>query len=303
MRIFVIIVCWNGRSNIEVLLPSLKQTIGDFNVVVVDNNSSDGTPEIAKALWPDVLILPQKKNLGFAGGNNVGFRFALEQKADLVVLLNDDTMIIDYSWLNDIKAAFFSNKKLGMLGLDLYPDVESAMAAESSTEIYEKEYIQGCAMVIRSEFLFSCGLFDEIYFAYGEEHDLTRRLELAGYEKGIMRRRVVHFGEATSSKIRDYASYLEIRNSIRYSIKWRPLHQSIARCLKYFLLFLLPEKFCSNIHYSHTRARGNGGVCARLKRLFTAGLWNITHFADSKRIASEQRAASLRHLIKKSTTR
>ena len=295
MKLTVIIVCWNGKQNIETLFPTLKASEGDFDLIVVDNHSADGSPELVERLWPEATVLRQSDNLGFAGGNNVGMKVALERGADIVLLLNDDTQIVDPSWLEDTKNAFEENPSLGVLGFTLFPDKQSALESQSSVVISGKRHVVGCAMAMRADALRDLGLFDEVYFAYNEEDDLCLRFKLAGYTTMMIGRRIVHFGEATSSRIRDYASFLELRNAIRYSVKWRSPFATAARCVKLLSVCLLPDRTCARFTVNLVRARGGGSMPKRLARFLKALWWNIAAFPESRRIAAAERLRIANH--------
>lgn len=92
-KIFVIIVTYNGMKWIEKSLSCLRVLTYPVTTVVIDNGSTDGTREFISSRFPEVVWLPQKKNIGFGQGNNVGMRYALEHHADYVLLLNQDAYL------------------------------------------------------------------------------------------------------------------------------------------------------------------------------------------------------------------
>src|SRR4051812_1606009 len=94
MKLSVIILNWNGKNDTLACLESLQQTTGPaFNIVVVDNGSSDDSVTAIRDRFPQIALLQTGENLGYAGGNNVGIEYALAQKADLLLLLNNDTIV------------------------------------------------------------------------------------------------------------------------------------------------------------------------------------------------------------------
>ncbi len=91
-RVTCILLNWNGWQDTLACLDALKQcTFPDLTVIVVDNGSSNDSVVRIRAAHPDVPLLESKINLGFAGGNNIGIRYALAHHADYVWLLNNDT--------------------------------------------------------------------------------------------------------------------------------------------------------------------------------------------------------------------
>ena len=94
MKVYIVILNWNGKKDTLDCLASLKkQTFKNFETIVVDNGSSDDSCTEIKKRFPDVTLIPTGKNLGFAGGNNVGISHALTQECDAIFLLNNDTEI------------------------------------------------------------------------------------------------------------------------------------------------------------------------------------------------------------------
>src|SRR5271169_3428718 len=90
MKLATVILNWNGKSDTLACLESLPE---DHLVIVVDNGSTDDSVEAISQTFPDVILLKTGENLGYAGGNNVGIEYALKHGADLVLLLNNDTVV------------------------------------------------------------------------------------------------------------------------------------------------------------------------------------------------------------------
>ncbi len=93
INIYVIIVTYNGMKWIEQCLDSLRKSTYPITPIVIDNLSTDGSREYIHTHFPEVIWLPQEKNLGFGQGNNVGMRYALDNNADYVLLLNQDAYL------------------------------------------------------------------------------------------------------------------------------------------------------------------------------------------------------------------
>src|ERR1700690_1550925 len=93
MKLSVVILNWNGKRETIACIESLQKQEASFDIVMVDNGSEDNSPAAISKRFPTVTILETGQNLGYAGGNNVGIEVALRQGADLVLLLNNDTVV------------------------------------------------------------------------------------------------------------------------------------------------------------------------------------------------------------------
>ena len=99
-KVTVIILNWNGKEDTLECLASVKKIdYSNFEIVLVDNGSVDDSVEAVSEHYPDVTLLQTGDNLGYAGGNNVGIRYALDNKAEYVLLLNNDT-VVDVQLIN-----------------------------------------------------------------------------------------------------------------------------------------------------------------------------------------------------------
>ena len=93
-KVFIIVLNYNGKDVTNNCLRSvLAIEYPNFELIVVDNNSTDGSIENAKENFPQLTYFQNKRNLGFSAGNNVGIRYALKKRADYVLLLNNDTLV------------------------------------------------------------------------------------------------------------------------------------------------------------------------------------------------------------------
>lgn len=198
-KVFTIILNYNSKDTIKDCLFSVfKSDYPNYEVVVADNDSRDGSLELAKTLFPRAHFIKNEKNLGFAAGVNVGIRFALERFADYVFLLNSDAFIERKTISKLIKTAE-SMKKAGILSPIIYNSEKegvwfsggrikwfSMKAAhsqnDSKTNPYSISYVSGCAMLVKKEVFREVGLFDEDYFLYYEDADFCRRAKKKGFE-------------------------------------------------------------------------------------------------------------------------
>jgi GT2 family glycosyltransferase len=202
-RVVIVIVCYNGIADTLECLASLSQlTYLDVEVVVVDNASKDDTAKSVREQFPKVHVLEPGENLGFAGGNNVGIRYALDKlNAAYCFLLNNDTTV-EPGLLEPLVAYSESHPDAGVVGpaMCYYDHREILWAAggqmderarsrlieegqpfaKLGSEPRESDFIVGCGMLIRRDVWEKNGLFDDRYFLYFEESDLCFRMRKAG---------------------------------------------------------------------------------------------------------------------------
>ena len=169
----------------------------------MDNASSDGTVEYVKDKFPSVKIIANSENLRFAGGNNVGIKYALERNADYVLLLNNDTEVAP-DFLPELVRAAENDKSIGIAGPKIYYYEGNKMIwfAGGKVEFWkgwishigirepdygqydfarEVDYITGCCMLVKREVIEKIGKLDESFFIYGEDADWSLRASRAGY--------------------------------------------------------------------------------------------------------------------------
>lgn len=204
-QVFIVVVNWNGyKDTIECIESLQKVTYSNYEIAIVDNGSTDGSPEILKEKFPHIPLIQIKENLGYAGGNNVGIKWALERGADYVVLLNNDT-IVDENFIIELVKVAENDTRIGMLTSKVYfydkPDVLWFAGGKFSLktgwsrhigynekdigqydEVKETERPCGCAMMVTRRLCEKAGLIKEEYFCYCEEVDWSIRAKKAGFK-------------------------------------------------------------------------------------------------------------------------
>jgi hypothetical protein len=202
--VYIIILNWNGKEDTIACLRSIERVkYPNFSVILVDNASSDGTVEYVKDKFPSVKIIANSENLRFAGGNNVGIKYALERNADYVLLLNNDTEVAP-DFLPELVRAAENDKSIGIAGPKIYYYEGNKMIwfAGGKVEFWkgwishigirepdygqydfarEVDYITGCCMLVKREVIEKIGKLDESFFIYGEDADWSLRASRAGY--------------------------------------------------------------------------------------------------------------------------
>lgn len=229
----VVIPSWNAADEIGACLDSLIGQSAKPYIIVVENGSTDGSYEYIKKNFPTIDVLPQRKNLGFAGGVNVGIRKAIADGFDYVALFNNDA-IAHKDWLKYLVSALESSEQAGIatckfLSIDKthadstgdqftiwglpFPrdrDKSSQDAHSTQEEVFGAT---GGASLYRVKMLHEIGLFDEDFFAYYEDVDISFRAQLAGWKVLYEpRAEAYHQTGMTSGRIKGFTTYQTFKN-------------------------------------------------------------------------------------------
>jgi len=231
LKASVIILTWNGRRYLNDCLSSLAaQTFRDFETILVDNGSRDGTADYVRSGFPWVRLLELPENVGFAEGNNRGL--ALAQGA-CIVTLNNDTKV-DPGFLAELVRVVEGDTRVGMVAARMRsfyrPDRIDAAGLKIGSnglgynigygEIDDGRYDGvplfgpcGGAALYRREMLDEIGFFDPDFFAYYEDFDLAWRSRLAGWKAlAAPRALVYHVHSATGGEMSHFKVYHTQRN-------------------------------------------------------------------------------------------
>ena len=242
-EISVIVVNLNRRELLGRCLDSLwRQTFSNFEVVVVDNGSTDGSMEFLRAISePRLRIVSLTSNKGFAGGCNAGISVA---QGRCIATLNNDAEA-DQRWLEELVVGIESDKSVGMCaskilfyndrkridkaGHLMYPDGLNhgrGSGQPDRGQFDQREEVlfpDAAAALYRREMLEVIGLFDEYFFAYGDDADLGLRGRLAGWKCLYIPAAVVyHVHSATAGEFSPLKAFLIERNRIFVAVKIFP---------------------------------------------------------------------------------
>ncbi|MGB9723271.1 MAG: glycosyltransferase family 2 protein [Chloroflexia bacterium] len=202
-RVAVVILNWRRPQDTLGCLRSLAASdYPTWEAIVVDNASGDESVPCIRAAFPQVQVLVTERNLGFAGGCNVGLRHALAAGFPYILLLNNDVEV-EPTALGTLVAAAEAHPRAGILSpLILYADGGRVWFAGAyrrrflpgiSMPAYRRrrpipphprptDYATGCAVLLRREMLQEIGLLDESYFMYWEDWDLSERARRSGWQ-------------------------------------------------------------------------------------------------------------------------
>ncbi|NQW36405.1 MAG: glycosyltransferase family 2 protein [Flavobacteriales bacterium] len=235
MQLSVIIVSYNAKHFLQLCLQSVVKAIGNIEaeIIVIDNQSTDGTCEMLRSDFVDVKLIANKENLGFAKANNIGVANA---KGDYVLILNPDTVVAEDTFTDCLDFAK-TQKNLGALGVKLVdgtgrflPESKrnfptplvtlfKMFGLKSKKHAYYANHIDknscgnvailvGAFMFLKRETYLAVEGFDTDYFMYGEDIDLSYKLTKAGYQNYYLgTSSIIHFkGESTKKNVK-YLKY------------------------------------------------------------------------------------------------
>ncbi|CAL67281.1 glycosyltransferase family 2 protein [Christiangramia forsetii] len=245
MKIAVVILNWNGKYLLEEFLPSVISHSKEATIYVADNASSDGSIEFLKAHFPEINIIQNKINAGYAGGYNLALKSVPEE---IHILLNSDVEVTE-NWLGPILEAFenepetvaiqpkildykkkdhfeYAGAAGGYIDKFGYPFCRGRIFQELEEDYgqyNEDKYIfwaSGACLAIRKKSFYEIGGLDEDFFAHQEEIDLCWRLLNSGYKiKYVSSSRVYHVGGATLGDINPKKTFYNFRNSLFLLLK------------------------------------------------------------------------------------
>ncbi len=196
--VFILVLNYNGRETLPRCLRSLFHLdYPALRIVVIDNNSTDGSFELMKQKYREVHFIRNSENVGFARGMNVGIKFALDQHAEYVWLVNPDTVVSKDS-LRILIELLEHHAEIGMASpLILSPSRRKVWfgggkiawlrmralhtTARSRSIPFETGFLSGCALLVRAPVFRIVGIFDERFFLYYEDADLSFRAKRAGF--------------------------------------------------------------------------------------------------------------------------
>lgn len=209
-KVTIVIPNWNGHKDTVECLNSLESlTYSNYEIVVIDNGSTDGSVAMLRESNPDIMIVELPDNTGFTGACNEGIKMAVESGSEYVFLLNNDTVLNDADMLEKMSGYLEDNTDVGMLApVTLYHDTNKVWFAggeldrntgilklwgqgEEYTKDNEHEavyctFLVGCALFVRTELLQKIGGLYQPYFLTSEESELCVNIMDHGYKLAVL---------------------------------------------------------------------------------------------------------------------
>jgi len=246
-KVVVLILSYNGKYLLEEAIGSyLANDYPNYEVVVIDNGSRDGTSQYVETSWPQVQVIRTEKNLGYSGGANFGLQHAFEQrKADYVLFTNNDVRADDKIIQALVKTAI-SDERIGFtIGKVYYYDKPNVLHTvgkrydefrwngghigrnETDTGQYDKveerDWCDDIYWLINKKVYFEIGGYDTEFFLQGEDYDYQARARKAGYKIYYTpEAKLWHMTSKTIGRGSAYVEYFNSRNSLIVQMKHRP---------------------------------------------------------------------------------
>jgi len=259
LKVSIILLNWNNPYDTVECIESLKEiSYPNYEIIVVDNNSTDDSIKELENIR-NIQLIRNDSNLGFAGGNNVGIEYALKRSSDLILLLNNDT-VVEKEFLSVLVKRAVADKNVGIIGNKVYYYSEPAKIWSAGGGItrltkrtfqygenkidkkrfireMEVDFLSGCCMLIKREVFERIGLLDAEYFMYYEDVDFCLRAKKfckVIYTPGAI---IWHKVSGTSNK--SYRDYYRMRN---YMMLLNKQFSIYGFCLRSFATIVFVER-------------------------------------------------------------
>lgn len=273
MKVVTVVLNFNSQKYIAECLDSLLKINTD--ILVVDGASTDSSVEFIKSNYGGLKLIEMPKNLGYAGGNNVGLRYALENNYDFVWIVNPD-IVVDPKSLDEAIKVMTKDDKTAVVASKVYfaPGFEFHKNRYSKKELgrviwyaggdndwnnvftvhygmnevdkgqfdkaCEVSHATGSSMLLRCEVLKLAGIIDEKYFMYYEENDLCQRIKKAGFKLMYAPKSVVWHKVGQAAGIGSpLADYYISRNRMLFGMRWAPFKTKLSLIKESFRLLFL----------------------------------------------------------------
>jgi GT2 family glycosyltransferase len=260
---WLIVLSWNGREDTLACLASLAALRDEATeVVVVDNGSSDGSVEAVRAAHPEVHVIENGRNLGFAGGNNAGLRHAFEHGAQWAVLVNNDATLAPDA-VDRLRRAAGEHPAAGMLAGKVFfdqppdriwfagqrfwpafgysgrPRGYGRRDGPRYRRAYRTDRAAGAFMAVSRRVVDAVGLLDDDLFAYVEDVDWCCRALAAGFEIWFVPDALAWHRVSASTggeRASTHALYYGVRNTIAVSERHLPLPRPLRALRRWLIL-------------------------------------------------------------------
>lgn len=233
MKLSILVINWNTIDLLNDCLRTTEENLGDLaaEIIVVDNASSDGSPEMVEERFPNVTLIKNQENRGFAAANNQAMDIA---GGEYVLLLNSDTLVHGDVLVKSVEY-LDTHPEVGAMGCKVlnrdgttqltcsqYPSLTNILLSLSGLEKLSRpkflgryhmtdwqrdterpvDVISGCYLAVRAEVIQTVGKLDEDFFFFGEETDWCRRISKAGWQLRLAPiGTITHFGGGSVSKL------------------------------------------------------------------------------------------------------
>ena len=241
--VYILILNWNNFDDTSECIDSvLAMDYSEFFVILLDNGSTDDSVSRIKDKYSSIEVVENGANMGFAAGNNVGIKKAIDKGADYVFILNND-IVVDKMCLNNMINVAEKDIKTGISAPKVYyhdrKEIINSMGTKIDwsmlrpylgfckkrdigqfNKIKDAEILVGCALLIKKELISRIGIFDENFFMIHEDADLCFRSLEAGFKNMVIPEAVVyHKASTTLKKYSTMSTYYSTRNFLFLAYK------------------------------------------------------------------------------------
>ena len=319
-KVSVIIVNYNGKNLLEKCLESLfKVNYNNFEVIIVDNNSTDNSIDFLTNNYPSVIILKLDSNKGFAEPNNIAAKIA---KGDCLLFLNNDT-IVTPNFISEMIEVIKSNKKIAICqslllksdnSIDSSGDFIDELGVcfnskSTTTEIKEIFSARGASMLIEKKIFDLVGGFDEKFFATFEDVDLGWRSWILGYKCVLVPKSIVyHIGGQTVNIFKSNIAFHGFKNQLAMKITNFESRLILKKLFQFFLKYGIREskiwfdyKINGKTTITSTKYESELAAKPNFKIIFKSIFWilkNISYLRKKHIQVNKNRKISTESLIK-----
>lgn len=273
--VYCIVVTYNGMRWIDKCLSSLLHSTTPVQVVVVDNGSTDGTIDFVSSRYPMVRLVRSDSNIGFGRANNIGIRIALDHQANYFFLLNQDAWVAADALdqlLNVARSdpSFYLLSPLHLQADGKHLDGQFAryispprssfypeLFAGEGRNVYECEFVNAAAWLLTRDCILKVGLFEPLFFIYGEDQNYVQRVRYHGGKVGVVpASRIVHDRMDRKGAKNRLGSKIEVDTYILIKLldPWRGFISCLLNSGKAFVRFNDPLRTAIRLLWRWTQA-------------------------------------------------
>ena len=306
----IIIVNYNGKKYLEKCLKSLERIDYDnYEIILVDNNSTDDSIEFVKNTYPSIIIIKLEKNYGFAEPNNIGAKNA---KGNFLLFLNNDTEVTP-NFVTELVNAAKTDKQIAICQslllkpngeIDSSGDFLDTLGRAYSSKIKPKSIkeilsARGASLLVKREIFENLGGFDKEYFASFEDVDLGWRCWIAGYKVIVVPSSIVyHSGGQTIKELSSVMSFHGVKNTLLLRLVNFEFSYAIKSTLMLFFVSLMRKLFGISV----VKDPEQGPPLPSFKIILRGILWilkNSKYVLAKRKEVNSHRVSSTDDLIEK----
>lgn len=309
--VLIAIVNWNNKKFILRILESLQGISYDsYTILVVDNNSTDGSVEAVREQFNNVDLLLNKENIGSTGGFNAALKHAAESSGYDYVWLLDNDAEVEIDTLSKMVSFMEANKDVGMCGCEIYDNYVRDFMVESGSfvtksgrlqAVFDKykvppknpevDFVVACSCLVRVDALKTVGFMDERYFLFWDDIDYSFKMKKHGYKVAVASEAKAYhkpflYGE------RLFNSYYEIRNRLLFTSKY---FNFIRRFISYIWLSRFVSKYYFYALFQNNSFNQNRITCAI--KDFMSNKWGMRNFTNNNNHITDNKFENIQKLL------